>query len=202
MSLRIYICGISTKTISIYLYSSFLNENTRSLKYHLVGTLGARIDVIQLKLYILSYTCCHCLKKQLMTSVFKWDKTSGLGRNDGRKWSRLRRTLLIRKGSVKCGLLLLWAHLKISCISRVTTIRCMMCVKQQTDSLYIIICVVINCGWNNNVAIQIFACWNWNVFTSSSWLDRHGEFVFTIHVRRNPPHSNSPVRSSILWVRV
>ncbi len=31
-----------------------------------------------------------------------------------------------------------------------------MCVKQQTDDLYIIICnciyiVVINCGWNNNV---------------------------------------------------
>ncbi len=33
-------------------------------------------------------------------------------------------------------------------------------------------------------------------------LDRHGEFVFTIHVRRDPPHSNNPVRSSILWVRV
>ncbi len=78
-----------------------------------------------------------------------------------------------------------------------------MCVKQQTDDLYIIFCnciyiVVINCGWNNNVVVKIFACWNWNVFTSSSWLDRHGEFVFTIHVRRDPPHSNSPVRSSIL----
>ncbi len=32
-----------------------------------------------------------------------------------------------------------------------------MCVKQQTDDLYIIICnciVVINCGWNNNVAVK------------------------------------------------
>ncbi len=36
---------------------------------------------------------------------------------------------------------------------------------------------MINCGWNNNVAVNIVACWNWNVFTSSSWLDRHGEFV-------------------------
>ncbi len=82
-----------------------------------------------------------------------------------------------------------------------------MCVKQQTDYLYIIICNciyigVINCGWNNNVAVKIVACWNWNVFTSSSWLDRHGEFVFTIHVRRDPPHRNNPVRSSILWVSV
>ncbi len=82
-----------------------------------------------------------------------------------------------------------------------------MCVKQQTDDLYIIICnciyiVVINCGWNNNVAVKIVACWNQNVFTSSSWLDRHGEFVFTIHVRHDPPHSNNPVRLSILWVSV
>ncbi len=73
---------------------------------------------------------------------------------------------------------------------------------------YIIICnciyiVVINCGWNINVAVKIVAWLNWNVFTSSSWLDRDGELDFTIHhVRRDPPHSNSPVRSSILWVRV
>ncbi len=38
-----------------------------------------------------------------------------------------------------------------------------MCVKQQTDDLYIIICnriyiVVIYCGWDNNVAVKIFAC--------------------------------------------
>ncbi len=36
-------------------------------------------------------------------------------------------------------------------------------VKQQTDDLYIIICnciysVVINCNWNNNVAVKIVAC--------------------------------------------
>ncbi len=38
-----------------------------------------------------------------------------------------------------------------------------MCVKQQTDNLYINICnciyiVVINCGWNNNIAVKIVAC--------------------------------------------
>ncbi len=37
-----------------------------------------------------------------------------------------------------------------------------MCVKQQTDDLDIIICnclysVVINCGWNNKVAVKIVA---------------------------------------------
>ncbi len=35
-----------------------------------------------------------------------------------------------------------------------------MCVKQQTDDLYIIIynCIVINYGWNNNVAVKIVFC--------------------------------------------
>ncbi len=42
--------------------------------------------------------------------------------------------------------------------------------------IYKIICnciysVVINCGWNNNVAVKIVNFWNWNVFKSSSWLD-------------------------------
>ncbi len=55
-----------------------------------------------------------------------------------------------------------------------------MCVKQQTDDLYIIICnciyiVVINCGWNNNVAVKIVDCVNRNVFESSICLDRHSE---------------------------
>ncbi len=80
------------------------------------------------------------------------------------------------------------------------------CVKQQTGDLKWFVIVFhysFICGWNSNVAIKIVAGWNWNVFTSSSWLDRHGEFVFTIHhVRCDPPHSNSPFRSSILWVRV
>ncbi len=50
---------------------------------------------------------------------------------------------------------------------------------------------------HNNVAVKIVACWNRNVFTSSSLL-WHWELVFTIHLRCDPPHSNSPVRSSIL----
>ncbi len=72
---------------------------------------------------------------------------------------------------------MLWAHLKISCISQLWHVwnNLCMCVKQRTDNFYIIICnciysVVMNCSWNSNVAVKIVACWNWNVFTSSSWL--------------------------------
>ncbi len=147
------------------------------------------------------------------TAVVKRDKTSGLNRNHHQKCPCLQCTLHIRKGPIKYCILLLWARLKIYCISRIccvwNNVVCM-CVKQQTDDLYIIICniiysAVINCGWNNNLAVKIVACWNWNVFIYiyiyiySSWL---GEFVFTIHGRHDPPHSNSPVRSSIPWVRV
>ncbi len=62
---------------------------------------------------------------------------------------------------------MLWARLKISCVSHDYVVyeimSVCMCVKQQTDDLYIIICnciysVVINCGWNNNVAVKIVAC--------------------------------------------
>ncbi len=166
--------------------------------------LGARIDVIQPQIrYLIAYLLPLPNKKPT-TAVVKRDKTS-------QKCLRLQRTLLIRKGSIKYCLLLLWARLKISCISRICRVWNNVCVHVCKTTnwrfIYIIICnciyiVVINCGWNNNVAVKIVACWNWNVFTSSSWLDRHGEFVFTIHVRRDPPHSNNPVRSSILWVRV
>ncbi len=172
--------------------------------------LGARIDVIQPQIRNLIAYLLPLPDKKPTTAVVKCDKMNGLDRNGHQKCSCLQRTLLIRKVSIKYCLLLLWVPLKISCISRICRVwnNVCMCVKQQTDDLYIIICnciyiVVINCGWNNNVAVKIVACWNWNVFTSSSWLDRHGEFVFTIHhVRRDPPHSNNPVRSSILWVRV
>ncbi len=54
------------------------------------------------------------------------------------------------------------------------TLSCMkwsvcMCVKQHTDCLYIIICNcicigVINCGWKNNVVVQIVACLNFYIY--------------------------------------
>ncbi len=93
------------------------------------------------------------------------------------------------------------------CISlcRVWTNVCVhVCKTTNWRFICLIICnciytIVINCGWNNNVAVKIVACWNWNIYTSS-WLDRHGEFVLTIHVRCDPTGGN-PVRSSILWVK-
>ncbi len=101
---------------------------------------------------------------------------------------------LSEKDSIKYCLLLLWARLKISCISRICRVWNNFCVHVFKTRKWRIICliicnciysVLINCGWNNNVAVKIVACWNWNVFTSS-WLDRHSDFVSTIHVRYEP----------------
>ncbi len=57
-------------------------------------------------------------------------------------------------------LLLLWARLKIYASHYVMyEISMCMCVKQQTiyilNHINCIYIVVINCGWNNNVAVQI-----------------------------------------------
>ncbi len=64
---------------------------------------------------------------------------SGLDKNDRQKCLRLQLTLLIRKGSIKYCLLLLWARLKISYAYHYVVYEIMsvcMCVKQQTDDLY------------------------------------------------------------------
>ncbi len=77
--------------------------------------------------------------KKPKTAVVKRVKMSGLDRNHRQKCSRLQRTLLIRKGSIKYCLLLLWARLKISYASHYVVYEIMsvcMCVKQQTDDLY------------------------------------------------------------------
>ncbi len=91
--------------------------------------------------------------KKTTTAVVKCDKTRGLDRNDRQKWSRLQSTL-IRKGSIKYCLLLLWVHLKISCISRLCRVWNNVCVHvcKTRNWWFIIICnclyiVVINCGW-------------------------------------------------------
>ncbi len=114
--------------------------------------------MFSLQFDILKHTCCNCQTKNTMTAVVKLDKTSGLDKNDSQKCLDLQRTLLIRKGSIKYCLLLLWARLKIFDASHyvMNEMSVCMCVKQQTNDLYIIICnciyiVVINCGWNNNV---------------------------------------------------
>ncbi len=66
----------------------------RSLKYHLVVMLGAKIDVIQPQIRIFS-------QKKQTTAVVKRNKTSWLDRNHRQTWSRLQRKLLIRKGKNK-----------------------------------------------------------------------------------------------------
>ncbi len=76
--------------------------------------LGARINVIQPQIRNLIAYLLPLPDKKPTTTVLKRDKTSGLDRNDRQKCSYLQRTLLIRKGSIKYCLLLLWARLKIS----------------------------------------------------------------------------------------
>ncbi len=63
--------------------------------------LGARIDVIQPQIrYLIAYLLPLPDKKQT-TAVVKRDKTSRLDRNHRQKSLSLKRTLLIRKGSIK-----------------------------------------------------------------------------------------------------
>ncbi len=70
---------------------------TRSLKYHLVVMLGARIvveaPILNCKAYLLPLP-----DKKSTTAVVKRDKTSRLDKNYSKKGSHLQRTLLIRKG--------------------------------------------------------------------------------------------------------
>ncbi len=90
----------------------------KNLKYHLLVMMGARIDVIQPQIRNLIAYLLPLPDKKPTTAVVKRDKTSELDRNDHQKCSRLQRTLLIRKDSIKYCLLLLWASMNIYCISR------------------------------------------------------------------------------------
>ncbi len=68
----------------------------RSLKYHLVVMLGARINVIQPQIRNLIAYLMPLPDKKNDDAVIKHNKTSRLNRNDFQKCSRLQRTLLIR----------------------------------------------------------------------------------------------------------
>ncbi len=107
--------------------------------------LGARINIIQPQIRnLIAYLLLSLPDKQLTTA--KRDKTSGPDRNDHQKCLYLQRTLLIRKGSIKYCLLLLWAPLKISCISWLCCVWNNVCVhvcKTQTDDLLSFVIVYI-----------------------------------------------------------
>ncbi len=146
--------------------------------------LGARIDVVEASIWNFNAYLLPLPQNKMTTDLVKWDKTSGLHRNHCQTWSCLQRTLLFRKGSIKYCILLLWARLKIFCISRICRAwNNVVCKTIKLRFICLIICnckyiVVINCGWNNIVAVKIVACWNWDIYTSS-WLDRH--FAFFAH---------------------
>ncbi len=95
----------------------------RSLKYHLVVMLGARIDVIQPQIWIFSKKN----RRQLwLNAIKRADWTETIVKHD----HVCKANFLSEKVQKKYCLLLLWARLKISCISR---IYCA-CVKH-TDTL-------------------------------------------------------------------
>ncbi len=133
--------------------------------------LGARIDVLEAPIWHFNAYLLPLPDKKI-TSVVKREKMSGLDRNHHQTWSRLQRTL-IRKGSLKYSLLLLWAHLKIFFTSRICCIWNNVWVHVCKTTNWRFICLinfncinifVINCGWNNIVAVKKCACWNWYIY--------------------------------------
>ncbi len=123
---------------------------TRSLKYHLVVMLGARINIIQPQIRNLIAYLLPLPDKKLTTAVIKRDKTSGLDRNDRQKCSCLQRTLLIRKGSSSLVVLRIWRFLASH--DYIVNEIMFLCMCKTTNWRFIIICnciyiVVINRGW-------------------------------------------------------
>ncbi len=128
--------------------------------------LDARIDVLQPQIRNLIAYLLPLPDKKPTTAVVKRDKTSGLDRNHRQKCLRLQRTTSYQKRFNKVlSFVVIGASEDFLHVTTVVyeIMSVCMCVKQQTDDLYIIICnciygVVINCGWNNNVAVKIGAC--------------------------------------------
>ncbi len=133
--------------------------------------------------------------KKTTTAVVKCDKTSRLDRNNRQIWSRLQHTL-VRKGSIKYCLLLLWIFLASHDYAVYEIMSVCMCVKQQTDDLYIIICncvysVVINCGWNRGLhRLKIEA--RTRPVPEIVWPDPSGTVIFRARTQNIfPPTTNS-----------
>ncbi len=59
--------------------------------------------------------------------------------------------------------------------------------------------VMSNGGWNNNVAVKIVACWNWNIYYI--FMTRYSvslSLLYTLDVSHST--GGNPARSTILWV--
>ncbi len=109
----------------------------RSLKYHLVVMLGARINVIQPQIRnLIAYLMPLPDKKKNDDAVIKHNKTSRLNRNDFQKCSRLQRTLLIRYKVLSFVVMSEFWRFHASHNGVVYELMSVcMCVKQQTDDL-------------------------------------------------------------------
>ncbi len=143
---------------------------TKSLKYHLVVMLDARIDVVEATIWNFN---AYLLPLSDQKRWQQWLNKIKRDRTHHKKCSRLQRTLLIRKGSIKYSILVLLARLKSFCTPQICCVWNNVCVHvcKTTNWQFIclIICnciniVVINCGWNNIVAVKIVAWWHWNIY--------------------------------------
>ncbi len=126
--------------------------------------LGARIDIIQPQIRNLIANLLPLqTKKQRqlwLNEIKRVDWTETIVKNACVCWNVSKKYFFFVMGASEDFL-----HLTTVLYEKTLMSVCM-CVKQQLK-IYIIIC---NCIYN--------------VFTSSSWLDRHCELVFTIHVSR------------------
>ncbi len=96
--------------------------------------LGARIDVIQPQIRNLIAYLLPLPDKKQTTAVVKRDKTSRLDRNHRQKSLSLKRTLLIRKGSIKyClfGFVNLFNMFPCCCCSAMAWTQCCLGVRQK-----------------------------------------------------------------------
>ncbi len=113
---------------------------------------GAIIDVIQPQINNLIAYLLPLADKKTTTAMVKCDKTSRLDGNYRQKCLRLQRMLLIRKGSIKYCILLLWARLNISCISRLYCVW---------NYVFVHVCKTTN--WQFSIICNCINNYNWEL---------------------------------------
>ncbi len=141
-----------------------IRPSYRSLKYHLVVMLSARINVIQPQIRKSIMYLLPLPHKKKTTAVVKrdeMDRTETIVKHD-RLWSAHFLSEKVQLSIVFCCYGCVWRFLDYIASHDYIVYEIMsvcMCVKQQTDDLYTIICkciynVVINCGWNNKCSCK------------------------------------------------
>ncbi len=146
----------------------------RSLKYHLLVMLGARIYVVEASIWNLITYLLPVPDKKPTTAVVKHDRTMWTGQKQSSKMLAFAAHTSYQKRFNKVlSFVVMGVSKDFLCISPLCSVWNNVCVHvcKTTNWRFIclIICnckyiVVINCGWNNNVAVKIVAYWNIYIF--------------------------------------